>query len=87
MNEVTCPICGEFDADDYSDLHDACDIAEMRSWNAGFGVTYTGEEPDVVAVNLAALGRTVLGLTLSIAGAGVMLGLWIARKFLGKDRV
>lgn len=85
MNEITCPICGEFDADDMSDLHDMCDIAEMRSWNAGHA--YTGEEPDVVAVDLLALGRVVLGLTLSVAGAGLLFGIWIARKFACRDWV
>lgn len=87
MNSVTCPICGEFDAEDTSDAHDLCDVLEMRSWNAGFGVTYTGEEVDVVAVELMDLGRVLIRLTLSVAGAALLLGVWVAKKFVCKDRM
>lgn len=93
MNSVTCPICGEFDAEDTSDAHDLCDILELESWNYdGFGVSYdgvvyTGEEVDVVAVELMDLGRVLIRLILSVAGAALLLGVWVAKKFVCKDRM
>lgn len=85
----SCPICGEFAIEDDSDAHEACDIAEMRSWNLGFGVDYTGEE-DVLGAELSELQAScfaLLELGLSVVGAGLLVGFWVARKLSGRDRV